>query len=158
MPLPLALLLSLALHAGLVLMPAWLAPGAAPVHRRGIDARLLPPSHAPDRAASVATDPAPVPPPSAAAARHLTGTALHRAEAALSDHLYYPPQAVAEGIEGDVILLLTLADDGRLVSAAVARGSGHPVLDEAALDAARRIGALPGNPRQTLFPVRFRLR
>jgi hypothetical protein len=31
------------------------------------------------------------------------------------------------------------------------------VLDQAALDAARRIGTLPGNPRQTLFPVSFRL-
>ena len=70
----------------------------------------------------------------------------------------YPPEAVARGIEGEVILLLNLSDNGELVSASIARSSGHPLLDQAALDAARHIGALPGNPRQTLFPVSFRLR
>jgi protein TonB len=64
---------------------------------------------------------------------------------------------VAQGLEGDVILLLNLSDNGQLVSASIARSSGHAILDQAALDAARHIGALPGNPRQTLFPVSFRL-
>jgi protein TonB len=64
---------------------------------------------------------------------------------------------VALGLEGDVILLLNLSDTGQLLSASIARSSGHAILDQAALDAARRIGALPGNPRQTLFPVNFRL-
>jgi TonB family protein len=39
----------------------------------------------------------------------------------------------------------------------IARGSGHALLDQAALDAARRIGSLPGTKRQMLFPVSFRL-
>ena len=75
----------------------------------------------------------------------------------MSEHLFYPPQAVAQGLEGDVILLLTLSENGQLISASIARSSGHALLDQAALDAARHIGALPGNPRQTLFPVNFRL-
>ena len=87
----------------------------------------------------------------------MQGASLHRAQAALSKHLFYPPQAVTEGLEGEVILLLSLSENGQLVSAAVARSSGHAILDQAALDAARHIGALPGNPRQTLFPVSFRL-
>jgi protein TonB len=89
--------------------------------------------------------------------RNLSGSSLRRAQSALSEHLYYPPQAVALGLEGDVILLLNLSDTGQLLSASIARSSGHAILDQAALDAARRIGALPGNPRQTLFPVNFRL-
>ena len=89
--------------------------------------------------------------------RVLKGQSLRRAQTALAEHLFYPPQAVAQGLEGDVILLLTLSENGQLVSASIARGSGHALLDQAALDAARRLGALPGNPRQTLFPVRFSL-
>ncbi len=56
-----------------------------------------------------------------------------------------------------MILLLSLAENGQLISASIARSSGHALLDQAALDAARNIGVLPGNPRQTLFPVSFRL-
>jgi protein TonB len=93
----------------------------------------------------------------AAPPQRLKGSSLRRAHAALSKHMFYPPEAVALGLEGEVILLLTLGENGRLVSAAIARGSGHGMLDQAALDAARHIGALPGNPRQTLFPVTFRL-
>jgi protein TonB len=89
--------------------------------------------------------------------QRLEGGSLRRAQAALSQHLFYPPDAIARGLEGDVILLLTLAPNGQLASAEIARSSGHALLDQAALDAARHIGMLPGNPRQTLFPVKFRL-
>lgn len=156
MHLSLALLLSFALHAAFVLAPAWLARPVA-TRAPGIEARLLPATTESAAAAAVATEPATESAPSAVPPPRLRGSALRRAEAALSRHLYYPPQAVAEGIEGDVILLLRLTEDGRLVSASVARSSGHALLDAAALDAARQIGALPGNPPQTLFPVRFRL-
>jgi protein TonB len=87
----------------------------------------------------------------------LRGASLRRAEAALTRHLFYPPEAVARGIEGEVILLLTLTDSGQLAGVDIARGSGHALLDQAALDAARRIGSLPGTKRQMLFPVSFRL-
>jgi len=158
MPLHLALLLSLILHVLLVVAPTWLAAKQAPLPAPGIEARLLP-APAPDaiaeavstEAKNTGAEPHPVPP------RSLRGASLRHAQAALSKHLFYPPQAVAQGLEGDVILLLSLTDDGHLVSAAVARSSGHAILDQAALDAARHIGVLPGNPRQTLFPVSFRL-
>lgn len=83
--------------------------------------------------------------------------ALEKAQAALTKHLFYPPEAIALGLEGEVILLLMLDASGRVSSAEIARSSGHSLLDQAALAAARQIGALPGNPKQTLLPVRFRL-
>lgn len=166
MPLHLALLLSLTLHATLIAAPAWLAPQQYPAPAPSIEARLLPPALPTAMAESVSTEAASpeaaspeaaISRPLVAPPRSLQGRSLRRAQSALADHLFYPPEAVARGLEGEVVLLLTLAEGGRLVSATIARSSGHLLLDHAALDAARRIGALPGNPPQTLFPVRFRL-
>lgn len=159
MPLHVALLLSLALHAAAIVAPIWLM-ARLPAPNVGIEARLIPAPPPAAAAEAVSTDAGdstanPQPP---LAPRSLQGSSLRRAQAALSEHLFYPPEAVAQGLEGEVILLLVLAEGGKLVSATVARSSGHTLLDQAALDAARRIDALPGNPRQTLFPVRFRLR
>lgn len=158
MPLRLALLLSLILHLALVLAPAWssLTPGERlPV----IEVRLPPLEEAlapADSVASAAHDAEPIA-PSPEKPRRLAGAELRQARAALSKHLYYPPEAVARGLEGEVLLLLTLSPSGQMTSIEIARGSGHPLLDQAALDAARRIGGLPGPKRQLLFPVSFRL-
>ena len=161
MPLHLALLLSLALHAALMVAPTWLTAQRRPLPTPNIDARLMPLPSPAVMAEAVSTEAShgatAIPRRLVAPPRRLQGSSLRRAHAALSEHLFYPPEAVARGLEGDVILLLTLSDRGQLVSAAIARGSGHALLDQAALDAARQIGALPGNPRQTLFPVSFRL-
>lgn len=159
MRLYLALLLSLTLHAALIIAPAWPAPKHVPSPTPSIDARLVPLAPAQPMAESISTEAADTEakPPLEAPLHALQGRSLRRAQTALSEHLFYPPEAIAQGLEGEVILLLTLAEGGRLVSATIARSSGHPVLDQAALNAARRIGALPGNPRQTLFPVSFRL-
>lgn len=157
----LALLLSIVLHASLIVVPNWLTAKQRPLMRPSIEARLLPPvAPAEIMAQAVSTEAAteaPLPPSLPAPPRLLKGQSLRRAQSALSEHLFYPPQAVTQGLEGEVILLLTLSENGQLVSASIARSSGHPLLDQAALDATRSIGALPGNPRQTLFPVRFSL-
>ena len=160
MRLPLALLLSFTVHAALIVGPAWLTAKQQPLPEPRIEARLMPPDPATTLADAVSTeadsaDTATA--PRSVAPRSLRGAALRRAQAALSKHLFYPPEAVAMGLEGEVILLLSLTESGQLVSAAIARSSGHAMLDHAALDAARKLGALPGNPRQTLFPVSFRL-
>lgn len=161
MPLYFALLLSLTLHAALIVTTSWLVPQQRPPLTPSIEARLIPLPAPLAMAEAVSTEAGStgeaIPRRLAALPRALHGGALRRAQTALSEHLFYPPEAVAQGLEGEVILLLTLAPGGQLVSAAIARGSGHALLDQAALDAAQRIGALPGNPRQTLFPVRFRL-
>lgn len=162
MPIYLALVLSLALHTALIVVPTWLEAGQRPPSPASIEVWITPRAAPAAMAEAVSTEAdssvaAAVAERLAAAPRALQGGALRRAQAALSKHLFYPPEAVARGLEGDVILLLQLGDGGQLVSAAIARGSGHALLDQAALDAARNIGALPGNPRQTLFPVSFRL-
>jgi len=160
MPLHLALLLSLALHSVLIIAPLWLAAERRPPPAANIEARLLPvpaPEALADAVSTEASSVRAVPEQGATLPHRLHGASLRRAQAALSKHLFYPPQAVAMGLEGEVILLLSLTENGQLVSATVARSSGHAILDQAALDAARHIGALSGNPRQTLFPVSFRL-
>lgn len=162
MRLYLALLLSLALHTALIVAPTWLAAKQYPPLPASIEARLIPQEKATAMAEAVSTEaasaePAAIPQRLAAPPTALRGSSLRRAQSALSEHLFYPPEAVARGLEGEVVLLLVLADNGQLISADIARSSGHALLDQAALDAARRIGALPGNPRQTLFPVSFRL-
>ncbi len=161
MRLYLALLLSLTLHTALIVAPTWLAAKQRPPVKASIEARLLPPEKPVATAEAVSTEAASIDPaeilPRLTAPSALQGSSLRRAQSALSEHLFYPPEAVARGLEGEVVLLLVLADNGRLISADIARSSGYGLLDQAALDAARRIGALPGNPRQTLFPVSFRL-
>jgi len=160
MPIHLALLLSIILHATLIIGPIWLPVKPPPLPPPSIEAQLLPRSLPEEMAEAVSTEarnPDAVAEQPAAPPRSLRGASLRRAQAALSKHLFYPPQAVAMGLEGEVILLLSLTESGQLVSATVARSSGHAILDQAALDAASKIGALPGNPRQTLFPVSFRL-
>ncbi len=73
--------------------------------------------------------------------------------------LFYPPEAVARGIEGEVRLLLTLDAEGAIRDAQVAASSGHKLLDEAAVKAAMAMGRLPETgAREVLLPVVFRLR
>lgn len=161
--LPVALFLSLCLHAAVLapalrLMPAPAKPSPPP----RLEVELNPPSE--DTALNLSTEPVPptpeaTPPAPAIPATPLLarGRQLQRAQTALSRHLLYPPAAVEQGLEGEVILLLMLDERGRITSAGIASSSGHAILDQAALAAARQITALPGNPRQTLLPVRFRL-
>ncbi|MBK9596331.1 MAG: energy transducer TonB [Rhodocyclales bacterium] len=56
-------------------------------------------------------------------------------------------------------LLLTLDGNGAIRDAQVAAGSGHPILDEAAIKAALAMGSLPdAGAREVILPVVFRLR
>lgn len=89
--------------------------------------------------------------------RQLKGQALDRALAALAREEFYPREAIARGLEGRVVLLLTLAENGAVAGIEVASGSGHRLLDDAARQAAQRIGRIPGGRHQVLLPVEFRL-
>jgi protein TonB len=81
------------------------------------------------------------------------------AERRLAEHVYYPEEAIARGLEGEVRLLLTLDDSGAIVEAQVADSSGHAILDQAAVRAAHAMGKLTGVARrEIILPVRFRLR
>ena len=73
--------------------------------------------------------------------------------------LFYPEEAIARGLEGEALVLLILDADGNAVAVRLETSSGHGILDQAALRAARSLRSLPGDAsRETLIPVRFRLR
>jgi periplasmic protein TonB len=98
------------------------------------------------------------PPPPSAGGRTALAKSTLAAQHKLANHLYYPAEAVAAGIEGEVRLLLTLTADGKILDAQVARSSGHAILDRAAVRAAFAMGGLPGLDRtELILPVVFRL-
>lgn len=84
-------------------------------------------------------------------------TAPASLQARVAQALFYPPEAVARGLEGEVVVAVEVDASGRIVDASVVAGSGHALLDEAALRAVQRVGRLPGAARRFLLPVRFRL-
>lgn len=170
--LPFALALSLLLHLALLFWPA--TEHAPTVHAPArVEARLQAmrtpePAPAPDPepllkdtlSAAPEAEPAPArtvvpaPRPSPSA----VSRARERAQRKLNEHLFYPQEAIDGDLEGVVTLRLLLDDGGHVLEAAVMAGSGHPILDRAALDAARRIGRIDsGGAREILLPVTFRL-
>lgn len=174
MPLPVALLVSLLLH-GLLFLPLIPAPVAPP----RLEVRLPPlpeaepppsetagatPELKPEMA--IATPPAvaaPATPSAPAADRPRTDPAPPRPAQALASVnaptqlRFYPEDAVRQGLEGDVVLQLALDDKGRVYAVEIISSSGHPILDRAAVTAAKNLGAMPGNPPRTRLPVSFRL-
>ncbi len=118
------------------------APAARPEMRDGAGAK--------DRTASAGPD--------ARRAQPLSQADLEHALTRLSETLFYPPEALARGLEGEVIVMIELDATGRIVAAAIAGSSGHALLDDAALRAVRHIGPLPAVAGRTiLLPVRFSL-
>ena len=76
----------------------------------------------------------------------------------LAEHLFYPQDAIARGIEGEVRLLLTLDPHGRILESRVAGSSGHALLDQAAVDAAHAVGRIPeAGVGELILPVVFKL-
>ena len=168
----LALAFSLALHAGLLapdllrrllpvppppplqaslrLPPKVEAAPADPVLKNTIDDEPAPP----------AAPPKPTPTPRAApkAPAKSAVREVQSAQRKLSKQLFYPPEAVARGIEGDVWLILKLGDDGEIVDVGIAQSSGHAILDNAAIRAAYAMGKQTGtSSRELIVPAYFRL-
>jgi len=170
---PWALAASLALHAAAIALPALVPPRALRVPDVAVTfltARLEPAENAlPPEVLKNTIEPKarsePKPPRPAAAPKprpepeRLSAEELDRTLGQLSQTLLYPPEAVRRGLEGEVVVLLELDANGRVVAASVASGSGHAILDEAAVRAARQLGALgPAlGGKAILLPVRFRL-
>jgi periplasmic protein TonB len=75
----------------------------------------------------------------------------------------YPQSAMRRGDQGSVMLRVSVAADGTPTEVDLARTSGHPSLDTAALAAVRQWGFNPatqaGTPIPAIaeVPVRFRL-
>lgn len=160
----LAYVASLSLHAlllggGTMLDPRRTKPEAPPATPAMLAARL---SRTPDSVLkdTLAEADAPTAPASDASSAGAPGRkSVAAARRQLAEHLYYPPEAIAEGLEGEVRLLLTLATDGTILDATIAASSGHALLDQAALRAARAMGRMVGaDRREMILPVTFRLR
>jgi len=166
--LALACVFSLLLHGLILATWQWLA--AKPVQNRetpppALQAVLVTPP--PQAVPVLFAPPEPVAPLAAPAPKPLPQT---RRPAAVTDmatlasrqiaqHLFYPPEAIADGLEGEAEVRLFLDGAGNAVAARLERSSGHAILDEAAVRAARAVRSLPaGIAQEVLLPVRFRLR
>ena len=120
-------------------------PNAAAPHRASRPAEILVAA----RAATSAPDTVP----------RLEGEAAARVVEQLRRELPYPPEAIERGLQGEALVLLFLDASGNAIAARLEASSGHALLDDAAVRAARTLRSLPDSaPREVLFPVRFRLR
>lgn len=89
------------------------------------------------------------------------GAALESQQAArqkLAEHRFYPPEAIARGLQGEVRLLLLLSPAGDVLEARIASSSGHPLLDRAATQAVHALHRLSADgARELILPVIFKL-
>ncbi len=69
----------------------------------------------------------------------------------------YPPELFAEGVEGDVVLLIDIGVDGKVVNATVSRAS-HPAFAEPALAAASKLTFTPAEIDGKPGPIRIEYR
>jgi protein TonB len=84
--------------------------------------------------------------PSDADRRRARRSYVRSLEDLLRGHTSYPRAAAREGLQGRVELALRIGDDGRVIAIRIAESSGHGVLDDAAMDAARELGRVPAPP------------
>lgn len=65
----------------------------------------------------------------------------------------YPPAAKANHSQGRVVVQISVLDDGRIANPEIEESSGHPVLDQAALDALRAASPLTLGHRLEATPI-----
>lgn len=170
--LSLALAFSLLLHA-LPFVLGLAPPPKAPERQPPLEARLQPPPAVveqpplmlPEQPKPATEPPRPQPKPEKpkpskpAAPANWTAEVKRQLREMDSKGLFYPREAIAQGLEGEAVVLLLLDEAGNPAAARIEQSSGHRILDDAALRAARSLKSLPAAaPRETLLPVRFRLR
>lgn len=172
----LAVALSLLLHAAVIGLPGIGFLRGPDLNRFPLEARLLSSApktpqdpdaallkdtlteESPDRSPAATTLDIVPRDPQASAADAPAPADIKQAKRKPAQHRFYPQEAAAQGIEGEVRLRLTLDAAGRLVDVQIAASSGHAELDQAALRAARALSPLPGlGVREMILPVVFRL-
>lgn len=177
--LTLAIALSLAVH-GAALLPDFIKRLPDPAQKPALQAVLrLPPKPEPapvepvlkntlDEEVKPEAIEAPPPPPKPVEPAHkpepkptkknTPKSDLQIAQRKLSEQQFYPPEAVARNLEGEVRLIIKLAENGAVDDVAIAASSGHAILDNAAIRAAYAMGSLTGvTSRELILPVVFRL-
>jgi len=97
--------------------------------------------------------------PPSAPPEQLSANELRETLGRLSETMLFPSEALERGLEGEVTLLVQLGEGGRILDASIASGSGHKILDDAAVRAVLKLGTLgPGSANKSiLLPVRFRI-
>lgn len=121
--------------------------------------KLTPQPPAPASTAALSPSTSHVPVPRKPDYSWLAGILLPRIEALKQ----YPVDARLKHIEGRVVLRIVIQEDGQILSAAVARSSGHETLDQAALETIRKISALTltqpleQSPVTIHVPIRYQL-
>jgi protein TonB len=97
--------------------------------------------------------------PRSAPPEQLSPDELRETLGRLSETILFPPEALERGLEGEVTLLVQLGEGGRILDASIASGSGHKILDDAAIRAVLKLGTLgPSSANKSiLLPVRFRI-
>lgn len=145
------------LQASLRLPPVE-APPAEPLIKNTLDRDEAKPEETPP-APEIKPPPVPKPaPPTPAKPAKAEKRQVRAAQQKIAQHLYYPAEAVARGLEGEVRLILSLGEDGTVNDVLVASSSGHALLDNAAIKAAYAMGRLSGvSAREMILPVIFRL-
>ncbi|GHT89629.1 hypothetical protein AGMMS49545_00370 [Betaproteobacteria bacterium] len=172
-----ALLFSLLAHVGLMVgLPGqWRQiappPQQTPLHARllepppelalhDVELRLDPPEEIalPQPAAAPQTSPSPrratAPAPEKAPLEKLADAARRQ----LTQLDYYPLEAIQNRIQGEAFVQIFLDENGHVIAARIEESSGYPILDTAALKAARALRSLPADGLESfVLPVRFRL-
>jgi protein TonB len=114
---------------------------------------------APTSTAALAPSASDVPAPKKVDYGWLAGILLPRIEAQKE----YPMDARLKHVEGRVVVRIVIQEDGQIVSAAVAKSSGHDTLDQAALETVRKISPialtqpLEQSPVTLHIPIRYQL-
>jgi len=78
--------------------------------------------------------------------QHAQSYVISRLHHQIDNYFVYPMLARRNGWEGRVILALDVNLGGQIQNVQVKSGSGHPVLDQSALNAVSRIRAIPDMP------------
>lgn len=149
-------------------LQATLAPPPVPAQPLPeLELEQAPPPAAPPPPATSkpAPPPRPVPPPRkprATPPEHaptpLARAARQQLARLASQEGFYPLEAIAQGLEGEALVQIFLDEQGHVIAARIERSSGHALLDQAALRAARALRSLPADGlEEAVLPVRFRL-
>lgn len=127
---------------------------------------------APDKPRAAAATTTVAAPPSGATAPAQAAPLAHHDSHAIQQHLrnafqgyfYYPRLAIRRGWHGEVRLGLRIEANGTLSRIRILRGSGHSLLDDAAMQSLARVEALPsavsllhGRSLDVVLPVEYRL-
>jgi protein TonB len=120
------------------------------------------PDTAPPKQPASSTPPKPPRPDSPAPEKtpleRLVSSARRQLDKLIRQEGFYPLEAVENGWEGEAWVQIFLDERGNVIAARIEEKSAHPILDEAALRAARALKGLPANGLESVvLPVRFRL-